>query len=939
MQKSKIVVLVLFLLGSMVSFAQNGTLSGKIIDGDFNDVLPFANVTIKGTSKGTSSDFDGKYTIDNIAPGTYTVLFSFIGYTSKEITDVEIKPNEVTNLEVTLTTVEDALDAVVITVTKRRNSEKAVLDLQKNSTVVLDGLSSESIKKAGSSSVASAVKTIPGVSVQDGKFVYVRGLGDRYTKTLLNGMEVPGLDPDRNALQLDIFPTAIIENLQVKKSATADLTSDFTGGIVDILTKDIPYSKEYAVTLSLGYNPSMHFNNDYLSYEGSSTDFLGFDDGQRDSPIAIGTNIPLLQQDGEFVRSLTQSFNPELAAMKEKSFMNFGFSFAGGNKYNLENGNTLGFTASLSYKNETEFYDNFIDGQIFRKKAETSDFSPRVDRTQQGAIGTNNVLLNGMVGLTYKTENSKYRFNALHIQNGESNAALVFQQNAERSSNQIKKDVLTYTQRSLTNILISGEHNNEDGSWNTEWKVSPTLSRVDDKDFRTTPFRIDGSTPTIEPSEAGDPTRLFRELEEINLASRVDFTKKHTLFTRSAKLKFGAGYTFKNRDFAVDQYSFILQDFQSSQFNGDPNEILNPINIYDPATGSGVAVRSDFNITNNFDSSINISSVYASDEFQITERLKSIIGLRFEKFDLRYSGQNQQGVISDNEKFIDKADFFPSLNLIYDLNENRDSKLRGSFSRTTARPSFKEASDAEIFDPVSNFFFIGNRDIQPTYINNFDLRIEKYAEAGDFYAFSTFYKDFTDPIELSFIREAEGQFTPLNLGNATVFGAEIEVRKNLGFLASGLQNFSASVNVSVIESRQNYSEDEEANRIDTLRDGQTLDDTRPLQGQSPYLINAGLVYETEDDLRIGTFFNVQGRTLQIVGSGDIPDVYTLPFNSLNITANKTFGNEVKHSIGLKVENLLGDDRESEYDFFGSENRTFALRSPQTMFSVSYGIKF
>jgi len=411
------------------------------------------------------------------------------------------------------------------------------------------------------------------------------------------------------------------------------------------------------------------------------------------------------------------------------------------------------------------------------------------------------------------------------------------------------------------------------------------------------------------------------------------------LFSESAKLRFGAGYIYKNRNFAVDQYSFILQDFQSSQFNGDPNQILDPANIYDPATGSGVAVRSDFNITNNFDSQITIGSAYVSDEFQLTKRLKSIVGLRFEKFDLNYTGQNQQGEISDNAKFIDKADLFPSLNLIYDLNEARSFKLRGSYSRTTARPSFKEASDAEIFDPVSNFFFIGNRDIQPTYINNIDLRIEKYGVGSDFFAFSTFYKDFTDPIELSFIREAEGQFTPLNLGNATVLGAEIEVRKNLGFLTSSLKNFNATLNVSIIDSQQNYSEDEEANRRDTLRDGETLDDTRPLQGQSPYLINTGLVYETENDLRVGAFFNVQGRTLQIVGSGDIPDVYTLPFNSLNLTANKTFGDKIKHSFGIKVENILGDDVESEYEFFGAENRTFSFRSPETSFSLSYGIKF
>jgi len=938
MQFSKLIFSTIFILGTFTGLSQKGTLSGKLLDGDFNDALAFANITVKGVAIGTTSDFDGKYALD-LEPGTYNMTYSFVGYSTKEILGVVIKAGEVTVVDVTLVSAAASLGDVIISVTRRQNSEKAVLDIQKNATVVLDGLSSETIKKAGATSIASAVKTVPGVSVQGGKYVYVRGLGDRYTKTLLNGMEVPGLDPDRNSLQLDIFPTGILENLQVKKSATADLTADFTGGIVDITTKDIPSGKEYNLSLNLGYNPDMHFNNNFLSYQGGNTDFLGFDDGSRDSPIGIGENVPLLQADGNRVRDLTQSYNPQLAAMRENSFMDFGFNFSGGNKYVFEDSKSLGFTASLSYKNETEFYNNFVDGQIFRTNANTADLQPRVDRTQQGSLGVNNVLLSGLVGLTYKTVSAKYRFNVLHIQNGESNAALIFQQNAERSSNQIKKDVLTYTQRALTNVLFSGDHSNKDGSWNLEWKLSPTFSRVDDKDFRTTPFRIDGSTATIEPSEAGDPTRLFRELNEINVSGRADLTRRHTFFTRPAKFQFGAGFTFKNRTFEVDQYAFILQNFQSSVFNGDPNQILAPGNIYDPTTGSGVAVRSDFNITNSFDSQMTIGSAYVSDEFQVTERLKSVIGVRFEKFDLSYTGENQQGEVFNNEKFIDKADVFPSINLIYNLTEVGNFKLRGSASRTTARPSFKEASQAEIFDPISNFFFIGNRAIKPTYINNFDFRLERYAEGSDFYAISAFYKDFTDPIELSFIREAEGQFTPLNLGNATVLGAEVEVRKNLGFAAPFFKDLNASVNVSIIDSRQNYSEDERDNRLATLRDGQDFESTRQLQGQSPYLVNAGLIYENEQQLRIGAFFNVQGRTLQIVGAGDIPDVYTLPFNSLNLTANKTFGEKIKHSIGFKIDNILGDDLESEYEFFGAANRNFSFRSPETNFSLSYGISF
>ena len=236
MKKHLSFLLILFFINT--SFGQ-GIISGKILDGEFNDVLAFANIIVKGTTTGTTSDFDGKYSLE-VGEGTYTIEYSFVGYQTKEITQVTIKNGEVKIIDITLNPSLASLDEVVISTTVSKNSESAVLSFQKNSESLMDGLSLESIKKVGASDIASAVKTIPGVSVQGGKFVYVRGLGDRYTKSILNGMDIPGLDPDRNTLQLDIFPSQILENIVVIKSSTADQPADFTGGVVDIVTKDIP---------------------------------------------------------------------------------------------------------------------------------------------------------------------------------------------------------------------------------------------------------------------------------------------------------------------------------------------------------------------------------------------------------------------------------------------------------------------------------------------------------------------------------------------------------------------------------------------------------------------------------------------------------------------------------------------------------------------------
>ncbi len=924
------------------SFGQ-GTLAGKIIDGDNNDVLPFANIVVKGTQTGVTSDFEGKYVLE-LEPGTYTLTYSFVGYQTKEITDIVIKRNETTNVDVTLAPSAGVLDEIILTTTVRQNTAASVLSFQQNSVSLLDGLSLETMKKTGASDVAAAVKNVPGVSVQGGKFVYVRGLGDRYTKSILNGIDVPGLDPDRNTLQLDIFPTQILENIIVIKSSTADQPADFTGGVIDIVTKDIPTREEYSLSIGASYNSDFHFKDNYLVDEKSKTDFLGFDNGLRDNPIPDGQVIPLPQQSGATVSTLTNRFRPTLAAEREQSFMDYNFSATGGNQYDIGD-NKLGFLASLSYKNETEYYDEYIDGQVFRKNTDTAINELRVDRLQFGELGNKNVLISGLAGLSFKTEKSKYKLNILHIQNGESEASIFQQSNRIISINDIKKDNLIYTQRSISNVLFNGKHTNDDTSWTIEYKLSPSYARVEDKDFRVTPFKVaeDPSTGeqvfTIEPSESGDPIRIYRTLEEINLPGKLDFTRKHSLFGNDAKLKFGGSYNFKQRDFGVVQYAFSLLNVQSSIFNGDPNQILADQNIYNPSTNSGTYVRRDSGISDSYNSEITVASGYLSEEIKFTKWFNAVLGVRYEKFDLFYTGQRQDGTRFDNANILNKSDFFPSANLIFDLNEEADQKIRASYSRTTARPSFKEASLAEIFDPINSTFFIGNINVQPSYINNLDLRYEKYGKGGDFFALSGFYKSFTDPIEISFIRGATGQFTPLNLGDATVFGGEIEVRKNLGFI-SGLDNIDFNVNFSLIESQQQFSADERANRLDNLRVGETLGDNRQLQGQSPYLINLGLNYE--DDAigwQGGIYYNVQGKTLQIVGSEDIPDVFTLPFHNVKLNLSKSFGEKKNSTISLKFENLLDDDVESVYQSFGTEDQIYSKWNPGQEISLGYSIRF
>lgn len=939
---NKILSIVAFFTFLQFSFAQEGNIRGKIMDGEFNDVLPFANVSVKNESKGTTTDFEGAYSID-INPGTYTLVFSFVGYTSQEITGVVVKGGETAEVNVTLHASSAVLDEVVVTTTVRKNTEASVLNIQKNSVTLMDGLSLEGMKKTGASNIASAIKRVPGVSVQDGKYVYVRGLGDRYTKSILNGMDVPGLDPDKNTVQMDIFPTNILENVIVLKSAAAELPADFTGGVVNIVTKDFPSQKQISFSASVGYNPSMHLKSNYLSYGGGKTDFLGFDDGTRDLPFSENADIPSPSDanNNSVLDDYTRTLEKEMAANEQTSLPDFSLGFSYGNQFELNNGNRLGVIASLDYKNETEFYEGFENG-IYQKNPESDIYELRFDRRQQGDLGINNVLASALAGLSYKTDRSKYKFNLLHIQNGEKRAALFDQRTEISNAIDVKKDNLEYTQRSVSNLLLSGKHTSENASFTTEWSLSPTLSKVQDKDVRLTTFIVQPDGYSIS-SDAGFPIRLWRDLEEVNAVGKIDFTKNYTLFDNKALFKFGGLYSYKQRDYSINNYNIAFFNFDTSSLNGDPNEILIDENIWTPDNGSGSYIRGNYQPANTFDSNQNTAALYLSNEFKFAKKIRAILGLRAEKFTTNFTGQNNTGTeIYDNVETIDKLDFFPSANFIYEFKENKNFRL--SYSRTTARPSFKELSVVQIPDLLTGVIFLGNLDLKPTYINNFDFRFEFFGDRAQMFAISSFYKSFKDPIEIvAYDITAPNQFTPRNSPSAEVIGIELEARKNFNFISDGLKDLSLNLNVSVIDSEIEMAKGEgqeyESRQV-FARDGEVIEDTRHLQGQSPYLINAGLNYNNSNlGMETGVFFNVQGKTLEVVGFGQNPDVFTQPFNSLNFNFSKELGKERRSKLTLKVDNILDDSKQSQYESYGAMSQNFSLREPGTAFSLGYSFTF
>jgi TonB-dependent receptor len=946
---------------SLGVLAQSGTIRGTIID-ETGEPLFSANAVIQGSTNGTTSDFDGKFEL-KVAPGTYVVEFSFIGYQQIRTTGVVVKAGQVTAMgTVKLEPATSELAVVTVTAEAVKSNETALLTLKKKSVNVMDGISSQTFKKIGDGNAAAAVTRVPGVSLQGGKYVFVRGLGDRYTKTQLNGMDVPGLDPDRNALQMDIFPTNIIDNIIVLKSFTADLPADFTGGLVNIETKEFPETPELSVSAGLGYTVGQSFNANYRTTEqGGSLDFLGIDDGFRDEPLGMSPENPQLT--GNFAvgtasnAAQTRQFIDELAAKKATSPMNGSLSLAGGNQIKKDR-YTLGFSGALNYKNNTDFYEEYIQNNYRKESSDPSVYELRTERTRKGPLGTNNVFLSGMGGFAIKQSRNKYKVNLTHLQNAERTAGLFFQEDLIASNNESKFDVITYTERSLTNLLLSGNHvldagdDKGIGAKDLEWKLSPTYSRINDKDFRTTPYLMDvngnDTSYSINPNEVAYPNRFWRNLSEYNIPARIDLTTDQMVMGMKTKVKTGVSATLKYRSYEIFGYELLFNG--NPGFTGNPDELLEDDFIYDPATREGTFIFGNYQRNNTYNGTQSTIAAYGSGEFEIGTRWKSIIGLRIEKYDQFYTGQNQianntpddaNARIFDNDNVLNLLDLFPTFSLIYQTDEN--SNLRFGYFRTTARPSFKEKSTAEIVDPISGFTFIGNIDLVSTYINNFDLRYEYFFSRNQTVAISGFYKMFSDPIELSSYRQDNESFQPRNVGDGQVLGIEFEGRLNMAFISEALEVLSLNTNISLIDARVKWDRSVNGTyeaRLQGLREGEELGDYRDMQGQAPYIVNAGLAYTgKENGIETGVYYNVQGPKLTILGIGLNPDVYSVPFHSINYNFLMKFGEEKQYQVGLSVDNILNDKRETVTRSFGAQDQIFNRYNPGTSVGMSLSYKF
>lgn len=910
MNKRFTIIPILLFLTYMV-FGQQGTIRGKVTDAETGEELIGAAVLIEGTIQGASADLDGNYSITAVDQGTYSLRCSFISYETQVITEVEVNAGDVTIMDIKLATVSLGLEEVVVTAKAVRDTESALLTMQKKSASVMDGISSQQISRSGDSDAAGAVKRVTGVSVEGGKYVYVRGLGDRYSKTTLNGAEIPGLDPERNTVQMDIFPTNAIESILVYKSFSPNLNT-FTGGLIDIVTKDFPEEFNLNFSASFEFNTQSSLNDDFLTYDGGKTDWLGFDDGTRDFPVQP-EDIPLYPTDRDAIDATTTQFNKIMEPNTKSSFLNQSYSLSVGDQFTLF-GKPLGYNIGFNYKKDELFYDNGKRG--FYKLTDADAEVLNTEQKYNETNGKEEVLLGSLVSLNYKlNNNNKIGYVLLYNHSGIKNA---FYHIGEKPSDEIGMIIqnreLGFQERSIWANQLKGEHFVESwGKLKINWIVSYTKSKQTEPDLRffTNSYYPDAIGDTqfeINASKYKVPSRFNRAMDELNLDNKIHFELPFTFLGGNSKFKFGASYVYKNREFTEEKIDYQAQ---VQYYNGNVSDYLDDSNIgqnhplYDPVTRQNYGLYVQ-NATDTRNSYIGLQSViggYAMVDLQFSPKFRVELGLRYEGNQMETESKKkniQKGELNDN-------DILPAINLTFTVADNMNIRL--AYTRTLSRPTFREIAPFASFSPVAPTI-VGNPELNRSLIDNIDLKWEYFFKPGEIISFGLFYKNFTDPIEMVDNPVAVNpEISYQNVEQARNYGFEIEFRKSLNFI-NAIRNMYFGANFAYIRSEVSIDPLELESIRALVPD---YPDTRPLFGQAPYIVNGILGYKSEKlGLSANLVFNMTGERISLVTKGGTPDVYEQPLALLDLNIQQNLG---KHFVlTVKAKNLLNSISKEVYHY-------------------------
>ncbi|WP_297509337.1 TonB-dependent receptor [Flavobacterium sp.] len=902
-------LLLLFTFFSAYVFAQNGSLRGTVVDAKNGTTLIGVNVVIKSAKKGTITDGDGKFTIGGIEPGIYEIEFTMIGYLPKNVTEVTIVANEVAELNVTLEEQKNTLEEVVITKTRAKaESIKSLLTQQKNNASVSDGISAESIKKTPDRTTSDVLKRISGASVQDNKFVVIRGLNDRYNVAFLNGAPLPSSESDRKAFSFDIFPSNLLDNLIITKTATPDLPADFAGGVVQINTKAVPDKNFQTISIGSGYNTITTFK-EQRTYAGSSTDWIGYDNGVRAIPSTLPSTAVFNTLPYQDKAQLAKTFEYDWRINDQKFAPNYNFQYSLGRSIKFGE-KTLGLIFSLSNTKS----NNFANVKRFDYDNPDPTSTLLISRFSDNNY-TEQVMTAGLANLAFKfSENHSLSFKNIYSINS---TDLVVERNGQRDINDtrfIQADVRWFTSNKIYSGQFGGDHsfNNKKQklSWNAFYsdivRSIPNLRRniYSIADPNSTDPNLNSPRAEIAANNGGPDYgggMFFSENNENIKGGKLDLLNKFNLGKEIInEFKVGGLIQKRSRDFFARQLQYnalaLGGTFDSNLLSLPNDQIfnLNNMGVISPGV-NGFTIADFTKFTDSYTAGSDLVAAYAMLDNRY-KFLRLVWGVRYEEYTQRINSRLTEFDFLALEDKIDNI--LPSVNLIISLNSKQN--LRFSYSKTLNRPEFRELAPFGFYDFTNQFFTQGNPTLKTGEIKNFDIRYEIFPGKNQIFSVSYFRKNFKNPIEIQ--QQVNNKtITYVNANSATNSGIELEFRAVLSSLLKFpnltiLDDITLFSNIAVVKSEVDITNLNTAN----------IDTKRPLQGQSPYVVNAGLQYlNNENGWSISANLNRTGNRIAFTESEVRPAIWEKGRTFIDLQISKTFNKKME--VKLNVQNLLAQD--------------------------------
>ncbi len=902
----------LLLLSAPALFAQKGSISGSItaMENGRQEPLPFVNVTVVGTTLGAATDLDGHYTIP-VEAGTYQLAVSYVGYEPMERT-VTVDAWQSVSLDLELQSRSVQMKVAEVVGERRTESETAVVMETRQSQQVVNGVGRQQIAKSQDRTASDVVKRIPGVTVVNDRFVMIRGLADRYNTVLLNDVTAPSLEPDKRAFSFDLIPSGALDRVMIYKTGAPELPGEFAGGVIKIGTLSVPQQNETKV----GYGAGVRLGTTFQPFhqdQGSSTDFLGFDNGFRTLPDDFPgrlSNVTDPQQLARLGRELPNNWTAtEGTAIPDQRF---GLMIA--RRFGKEGGNTYGSVNSVDYSNTSVSYDaKTYNYNAYDPEAQRSDTIYKYNDNENIHTARVSVLSNWTALLGKRT---KLEFRNLFNQIGENRSTLRTGQSLEEGFD-VRNYAFRWQQRTIYSGQVHGSHELSDRTDRLEWTLgySKALSKEPDlRRMRTTrdieqtdsdePFQL-----VIPPTASTlDAARFHSDLDEAVVTGRVDY--EHGCSKPDAKVETTVrGGLFgerKDRTFAARWMSFTranIATFDQSLPYRPLDEVFADENI-NPTTG--FELEEGTNPSDRYTAANTLMAGYAGATLVFNKLVTLSGGVRVEHNTQELSSATFGGDRINVDNTVTSV--LPSLNASLNLTER--SLVRVAWSNTVNRPEFRELAPFSFYDFSFNNVLYGNPDVQVATIMNLDARWEFYPSASEMISVGAFYKDFTDPIEMFFVPGTGSggtrNFTYGNADNAQSLGAEVEIRRSLNgiFHQGHLSHLGVLLNATIIQSK-----------VDLGAAAVGQERNRPMTGQSPYVVNGGLYYaDTEHKLQYNVLYNIFGRRLFAAGTYGTPDIYEMPRHSLDVTLTKGLGEHFEIKLGaqdlLNQETLLQQDSDA-----------------------------